>query len=204
MTAPRAADGRRNSTTNKQVRPVRYPYCRMTESRQSPFARDLPVRLVLSESGVRRLPRPLQGIPGANLSDPRVPLRPQSLDAPGLGARPIPFVRWRGFVAVAPGRLGAAARGCSTRPWPHDRPADATPGTASAPSRRCPQPTAAGPPAPSLAGMCSSTGVRPSLSGRGRPPNQQRGWSDPFRAQLGHSPECADSAATALAQTSSL
>jgi hypothetical protein len=31
--------------------------------------------------------------------------------------------------------LGAAARGCSTRPWPHDRPADPTGGAMPAPGR---------------------------------------------------------------------
>jgi hypothetical protein len=40
------------------------------------------------------------------------------------GRSPAPARRGR-TSGCAPGRLGAAARGCSTRPWPHDRPAEA-------------------------------------------------------------------------------
>jgi len=40
------------------------------------------------------------------------------------GRSPGPACRGR-TPGYAPGRLGAAAPGCSTRPWPHDHPADA-------------------------------------------------------------------------------
>jgi hypothetical protein len=89
---------------------------------------------------------------------------------------PSPPLRTPGY---GRGRLGAAARDCSTRPWPHDHPAEG-PGAqrllqaegARNRQRRAPLGRH------HLKVMCSSAAVRPALSGRGRPPNRQRGWSE--------------------------
>jgi hypothetical protein len=74
---------------NQQLRRVQHPTCRVTESRQPPFARELPVRLVLSESEcVAHRVHSKAPLAPVDLT-PRVRPRPQSLDAecPRVGTR---------------------------------------------------------------------------------------------------------------------
>jgi hypothetical protein len=95
-------------------------------------------------------PRPARA-PAATTPRPALAARRRGPTAPGTrhpGRRPCPGparCRTRGrspapacrgrTPGCAPGRSGAGARGCSTRPWRHDHPADPTGGAMAAPGR---------------------------------------------------------------------